>query len=160
MKLTSSDLVGSEVEARFVLNAYGCDGGNLSPALAWSDPPAGTRSFAVGVFDPDAPGSGWWHWLAYDIPSDVHALATGAGEASGAGLPLPARQGRNDFGSPGYGGPCPPRGAGPHRYVFSVYALDAEWLDADPAGADSAIAPRLRAHVLAQASLTLTYARP
>jgi hypothetical protein len=102
---------------------FGCAGGNISPQLTWSGAPAGTKSFTVTCYDPDAPtGSGFWHWLVVNIPPDVTGLAAGAGSAGGK-LPAGALMTRTDFGRPGYGGPCPPEGDHPHRYLFTVYAV-------------------------------------
>jgi Raf kinase inhibitor-like YbhB/YbcL family protein len=114
---------------------FGCAGENVSPELSWSDAPSGTRSFAVTCFDPDAPtGSGFWHWLVVNIPPDVTSLGAGA---SGRALPAGAVETRTDFGQPGYGGPCPPEGDHPHRYVFTVHAvsLDALPVEVDTSGA-------------------------
>lgn len=121
--LTSSDLAeGRTLNLAQVGADYGCTGGNLSPALKWKNAPAATRSFAVTVYDPDAPtGSGWWHWVVYDIPAAANGLPAGAGVS--AALPAGTKQGRNDAGMHSYGGACPPPGDKPHRYVFSVYAL-------------------------------------
>jgi Raf kinase inhibitor-like YbhB/YbcL family protein len=103
---------------------FGCSGGNMSPELAWSGAPDGTQSFAVTVYDPDAPtGSGFWHWVVVNIPSDVTELPLDAGNPHAAKLPRGARQVRTDFGTPGYGGPCPPAGDHPHRYFFTVFAV-------------------------------------
>ena len=114
----------------FVHHAMGAGGQNVSPALAWSDAPAGTKSFALTMYDPDAPtGSGWWHWVVYDIPANATSLPKGAGTAGGAGLPQGAKQGRTDFGSKEYGGAAPPPGHGPHRYVFTLHALNVDKLD-------------------------------
>lgn len=121
-----------------VYNGFGCSGGNRSPALQWQNAPAGTKSFAITLHDPDAPtGSGWWHWVVYNIPAQVQALSEDAGNANGQGLPVGAVQGRTDFGAPGFGGVCPPAGMGAHRYVMTVHALKVEQLpvpaDASPA---------------------------
>jgi len=133
----------------------GCNGLNRSPALSWSGAPAGTKSFAVTVFDPDAPHpGGWWHWLAFDIPADAKGLAENASDA----LPRGTVQSRNDFGTASYGGPCPPPGR-PHRYVFTVYALKPDKLaltaNDPPAKVDAAI----RKNAIAQASITAKYGR-
>jgi Raf kinase inhibitor-like YbhB/YbcL family protein len=123
----------------FILSAdfgFGCAGGNTSPHLAWSGAPAGTKSFAVTCYDPDAPtGSGFWHWLVVNIPADVTELKLGAGSASGT-LPKGALMTRTDFGKPGYGGPCPPEGDHPHRYLFTVFAVG----DTLEVGADTSAA--------------------
>ncbi len=114
---------------------FGCAGGNVSPELSWSDGPSGTRSFALTCFDPDAPtGSGFWHWVVVNIPPDTTSLAAGA---SGGGIPAGAIETRTDFGQPGYGGPCPPEGDHPHRYLFTVHAVS---LDALPVEVDTSAA--------------------
>jgi Raf kinase inhibitor-like YbhB/YbcL family protein len=157
--LTSADLApGGRVGERHVFNGFGCSGQNVSPALAWRGAPADTRSFAVTVYDPDAPtGSGWWHWVVYNIPAATTALPAGAG--AGAGMPAGAAQGTTDFGSSGYGGPCPPPGDRPHRYVFTVHALKVERLEL-PANATAAfVGFNLNANRLASASFTARYGR-
>jgi Raf kinase inhibitor-like YbhB/YbcL family protein len=160
LKLASPDLAAAQFAPRFLFDGEGCGGGNVSPALAWSDPPAGARSFALTVYDPDAPtGNGWWHWVVYDIPASVSSLPAGAGAASGGQLPPGARQTRNDFGGPGYGGPCPPPGP-PHRYVFTLYALDVASIGAAPGAGAAEIGARLKAHAVAAASFTVSYGRP
>ena len=144
-----------------VFNGFGCTGDNLSPALTWRDPPAGTQSFALMVHDPDAPtgGSGWWHWVMIDIPAGVDALPAGAGAADGSKLAPGARQIITDFGSPGWGGPCPPVGHPPHRYVFTLYALDVPKLEV-PAGASPALVGfMVNSHTLGKATFTGRYGR-
>lgn len=150
----------STLNKAHVYKGYGCHGDNQSPALNWTAGPKGTQSYAITVFDPDAPtGSGWWHWVVYNIGAEVSALPAGAGEASGRYLGASARQGRNDFGDMAYGGACPPAGDHAHRYIFTVYALGVERLDV-PAGTSAAkIGDMIRAHALAQASLTAHYGR-
>jgi Raf kinase inhibitor-like YbhB/YbcL family protein len=128
---------GSKIDSKFVLNGFGCKGGNISPALQWKNAPAGTKSFVLQLQDPDAPtGSGFWHWTVYNIPASITQLAEGAGNAP-ANLPAGAYGGSNDFQDTGavgvngnYGGPCPPVGDKPHRYVFSLYALAVDDIDA------------------------------
>jgi Raf kinase inhibitor-like YbhB/YbcL family protein len=117
------------ISDRQALNGFGCTGGNVSPDLTWTGAPAGTKSYAVTLYDPDVrTGSGWWHWVVFNIPSSVTSLAAGQ---KPAGI-----ESRTDFGSPGYGGPCPPEGDAPHRYIFKVYALkDMIPLDAQASGA-------------------------
>ena len=116
---------------------FGCAGGNKSPHIAWSGAPSGTKSFAVHCHDPDAPtGSGFWHWVVVNIPADVSELPAGAGNP-GSKLPPSALQTRTDFGVPGYGGPCPPEGDHPHRYLFTVFAVGADKL---PVAADTSAA--------------------
>jgi Raf kinase inhibitor-like YbhB/YbcL family protein len=128
--LSSPDLVGGTFSNKFILNGFGCTGENVSPALQWSNVPIGTKSLALQVHDPDAPtGSGFWHWAIYDIPGDASGLKQGAGNAA-ANLPAGAFGGNNDLldtgatgGNGNYGGPCPPAGDPPHRYLFTLYAL-------------------------------------
>lgn len=142
-----------------VFNGFGCSGKNISPPLRWSGAPAGTKSFSLTVYDPDAPtGSGWWHWLVYDIPASVTELPQSAGNTGGE-LPTGAIQGRTDFGAPGYGGPCPPAGAKPHRYIFTVYALKTEKLDVPSGSSAAMVGFAINANKLASASITARYGR-
>jgi Raf kinase inhibitor-like YbhB/YbcL family protein len=128
--LSSPDLQGGTFDNKFVLNGFGCKGENVSPTLIWRNPPAGTKSFALQVHDPDAPtGSGFWHWAVYNIPPTTVILSQGVGNRAER-LPAGAFGGNTDFmdtgatgGNGNYGGPCPPEGDRPHRYVFTVYAL-------------------------------------
>ena len=144
-----------------VYNGFGCYGRNISPAISWQNAPAGTKSFAITAYDPDAPtGSGWWHWVVYNIPANVTGVPENAGEASGANLPAGSVQGRTDFGSAGYGGACPPPGDKPHRYVFTVHALKVEKLEL-PADATAALVGyMINANRLGKASFTARFGRP
>jgi Raf kinase inhibitor-like YbhB/YbcL family protein len=143
-----------------VFRGFDCEGGNVSPSLSWKNAPKGTKSFAVTVYDPDAPtGSGWWHWVVFNIPADVTSLPLGSGNPASACMPKGAVQLKTDFGKPGYGGPCPPKGDKPHRYVFTVYALKAEKIDADENASGALVGFMLNANKLGEATLTATYGR-
>jgi Raf kinase inhibitor-like YbhB/YbcL family protein len=133
----SPDLSSGVFTAPYTLHAFGCNGSNISPAIAWKNAPTGTKSFALQVRDENvAAGSAFWHWTVYDIPATATGLGRGAGNSGGA-LPAPAFGGANDFADTGatgenggYGGPCPPAGDRPHRYLFTVYALAVSDIDA------------------------------
>lgn len=131
----------------------GCGGKNRSPQLSWSGAPQGTKSFAITCFDPDAPtGSGYWHWLAFNIPAKVTSLDAGDGNDDS---PRGGASGYTDDGLTAYGGPCPPKGDGDHHYTFTVYALDVEKIAAKPGKATGAgVVFAMRGHVLAQGSIT------
>lgn len=151
---------GGTIPMAQVLNGSGCAGGDQSPALAWSGAPAGTKSYAVVMYDPDAPGGGWWHWIVFNIPASVHGLVADAGAAQAHSLPPGAGEGRNDFGFSHYGGPCPPAGDRPHRYVITVYALKRPHLPADAHSSGAVVGPMLRDNVLAAARIIGYYGRP
>jgi Raf kinase inhibitor-like YbhB/YbcL family protein len=158
--LTSPDIAnGKNISEAQVFNSFGCSGRNVSPALSWSNAPAGTKSFALLVHDPDAPtGSGWWHWVVYDIPANVASLPTDAGDPKKNLMPGAAVQGRTDFGTSGYGGPCPPPGK-PHHYHFRLYALKVPKLDL-PADATAAfIGFNVKANALAETEIVGLYGR-
>ena len=126
--------------------------GNTSPHLKWSGAPEGTKSFAVTCYDPDAPtGSGFWHWTVANIPADVTELP------AGGPVPAGAVEGRTDFGEPGYGGAAPPPGHGPHRYIFTVFAVDTDRLDVTPDNSGAVFGFNLHFHTLAKASITATW---
>src|SRR5512138_3795954 len=160
LTLTSKDVKpNSTLGDQQVFDGMGCTGANLSPELKWENPPAGTKSFVVTVYDPDAPtGSGWWHWVVYDIPATAQELPQGAGSGK-APLPEGALQGRTDFGAPGFGGACPPPGDKPHRYVFTVHALKVPKLDVPPDASPAMIGFMTRANALGSASFTAKYGR-
>jgi Raf kinase inhibitor-like YbhB/YbcL family protein len=156
--LTSSDLHdGGTVGRAQLYDQNNCNGGNVSPQLSWRNAPAGTKSFAVTVFDIDAPGPGWWHWAVADIPPDIQSLPANASR-SGYLKKIGAIEARNDWGDMGYGGPCPPPGK-PHRYIVTVFALDTMDLRLGPARHALMFDHEINTAVLAKASLTVTYGR-
>jgi Raf kinase inhibitor-like YbhB/YbcL family protein len=160
-ELSSSDIKpNSMIEKRFEFDGFGCSGENKSPALQWRGAPAGTKSFAVTVYDPDAPtGSGWWHWSVINLPAEVNSLAADAGAVGGAKLPAGARHVRIDYGVAGWGGTCPPQGDKPHRYIFTVYALKTSSLEI-PADATAALAGyMINANAIGNASFVAKYGR-
>lgn len=158
MALTSPDLAdGGVLPAEQVLSGFGCTGANLSPALNWSGAPEGTKSFVLTAYDPDAPtGSGWWHWTVANIPGDVAGLPKGA---SPAAMPAGAIEARTDFGAPGFGGACPPEGAAPHRYIFTIFAISEATLPLDAGASGALVGFYANAMSLGKASLTVTYGR-
>jgi Raf kinase inhibitor-like YbhB/YbcL family protein len=161
-RLTSTDFkANGELTNKFVYQGFGCHGDNVSPSLSWSGSPAATKSYALLVHDPDAPtgGAGWWHWVVYNIPATANAIAQGAGSADGAALPKGAVQGKTDFGSVGWGGPCPPQGHGKHHYQFSLYALKVEKLEVPDGASAALIGYMANANSIAKAQLTGLYGR-
>ncbi|WP_419770578.1 MAG: YbhB/YbcL family Raf kinase inhibitor-like protein [Candidatus Marinarcus sp.] len=153
--LKSSDISG-QLSNKQVFNGSGCTGENISPKLSWENAPTGTQSFAVMVYDPDAPtGSGWWHWVVFDIPKDKTSLQEGFGNS----FSKMAIQSMTDFGKTGFGGACPPVGDKPHRYIFTVFALDIPSLGLDENAKAALVGFYLNAHTLAKASLMAYYGR-
>lgn len=155
--VASSDFTdGGRLTDAQVFDGFGCTGGNVAPALAWSGAPAGTRSFAVTAYDPDAPtGSGFWHWLMFDIPVDTTSLAAGS---TGSERPAGAIEVRNDYGGTGFGGACPPPGPA-HRYVFTVFALKVGELGLGADATPAITGFMLNANALATARITALYGR-
>ena len=133
-----------------------CDGGDASPPLAWKDPPAATKTFALVCDDPDAPAGTWVHWVAWDMPPTLRALPENVAKAPT--LDDGTRQGTNDFKRVGYGGPCPPPGHGPHRYVFKLYAIDSV-LGIAPGSTKAALEKAITGHTLARTELIGRYER-
>jgi Raf kinase inhibitor-like YbhB/YbcL family protein len=151
MDLRSAEMVQGASLA--IEQVYGeCGGKNISPSLTWSGVPATAKSFAVTVFDPDAHGAGWWHWIAFDIPAITNALPKGAGSGAAA-LPPGTIQGTNDFGDKVYDGACPPSGSGLHHYEFTLWALDTPTIPFDAAVTGEKIGSWLQSHAIAKAQL-------
>jgi Raf kinase inhibitor-like YbhB/YbcL family protein len=158
-RVTAPDFVTKgRIDLSHVYNGMGCTGQNISPALQWTNPPAGTKSFAVTMYDPDAPtGSGWWHWVMYNIPANTTSLPAGAG--NGRNAPRGSEQGPTDFGSKGYGGPCPPAGDKPHHYHITVFALKVDKLDIPGSATPAYVGYNLNANKLATTRVTGLYGR-
>ena len=151
---------GGVLTEKQVFNGFGCSGENQSPALKWTAGPKGTKSYAITVYDPDAPtGSGWWHWILYNIPADVGEIPAGAGDPTGKLLPPGAVQGRTDYGTHAFGGACPPKGDRPHRYIFTIYALKVRTIDVPSDSSAALIGYMINANSLGKASFTATYGR-
>lgn len=151
--LKSNDVGGQATQKQFA-NTFGCSGENISPQLVWENPPAGTQSFAVTIYDKDAPtGSGFWHWTIFNIPADVKELKSGAGDVSKGIAPKGAIQIKNDAGSPGYMGPCPPPGA-PHEYLITVFALKGK-LELDQNATAAVVGFNLSFQVIEKASIVI-----
>lgn len=149
---------GQIVPKNYVFNGQGCDGKNISPPLEWKEAPPNTKSFAVTVFDPDAPKiGGWWHWTVVNIPANTTKLEEGASNKNG--LPKGAVEIETDFGDVHYGGPCPPKGDSPHHYVFTVYALKKEEVHITPNSTPASIKNTLEHESLAKSSFTVEYGR-
>ena len=160
--LGSDDLTdGGTLPDAQVFNDWGMTGGNSSPHLRWSGFPAGTKSFAVTCYDPDAPtASGFWHWVLFDLPASVTELPAGAGAVGGANLAAGAQMARNDFNAKGYGGAAPPSGHGPHRYFFVVHALGVDSLGLDSDAPPAVVGFMCNANALGRARLIATYEVP
>ena len=162
-QLTSSDLPpGRFFDERYVANDFGCHGGNQSPTLQWSGAPAGTKSFAVTMYDPyKPPVSGWWHWVFYDLPATTMGLARQAGVAGGAGLPPGAKQGLpdGDAPQPHYYGPCPDQGDPAHHYAITVYALSVDHLELPPTATAADVDYVIAGKTIGKASIIRPYQR-
>lgn len=155
--VTSNDISG-QLSKNQEFSGFGCSGKNMSPALEWKEPPKGTKSFALTLYDPDAPtGSGWWHWLVFNIPKNVMHLAENA--SAQKTLPKGAVESVNDYGQTQFGGACPPAGDKAHRYVLTVYALDVEKLDLDADARPALVGYMLNAHAIAKSSTIGYYDR-
>ncbi len=148
----------SSIRNTYIMNKFGCGGLNISPELQWSNPPEGVKSYAVSVYDQDAP-RGWWHWLIYDIPVRIEKLSSGAGKPAGGNGPFGSHQAINDYGEIGWGGPCPPKGNPPHRYIFTLYALDVAKLPVTVDKMAKVVTPIVMKHSISSVSFIAYYGR-
>lgn len=156
--LHSNDLSG-QLTMKQVYSGFGCTGQNISPELHWNDTPKGAKSLAVTVYDPDAPtGSGWWHWVVFNIPASVTSLPSDFGNTAKK-QPINAMQSITDFGKSGFGGACPPVGDKPHRYLFTVHALNVDHLDLDEKASAALVGYMINAHSIGKATLMSYYGR-
>jgi Raf kinase inhibitor-like YbhB/YbcL family protein len=157
--LRSNDLGGqSTITEEF--NGFGCTGKNQSPQLSWANAPEGTKSFAITMYDPDAPtGSGFWHWVVFDISTNTNELVANAGNITLNLMPKEAIQSITSFGAKGYGGPCPPEGHGLHQFIYTVYALKTDKLGLDVNTNPELVGYYLWMNTLAKASIVSYYER-
>ncbi len=155
-----SNSLGGQATNVEEFNGFGCTGKNQSPQLSWAHAPEGTKSFAITMYDPDAPtGSGWWHWLVFDLPASCNSLAQGAGNLEASTMPAGAIQSITDYGVAGYGGPCPPAGHGLHQYIITVYALKTEQLGLNKNSNAAVVGYYLSSNTLAKSSIVAYYKR-
>ncbi|MBM3115087.1 YbhB/YbcL family Raf kinase inhibitor-like protein [Jeongeupia naejangsanensis] len=160
LTLTSMDIVQGEMMKRAQeFQGFGCGGDNVSPQLSWTGAPKETAAFAVLAYDPDAPtGSGWWHWQLVNIPKNVNSLAAGAGDPGKSRSPEGSISIRNDYGVAGFGGACPPKGHGTHRYQFTVFALSSK-LELPKDASAALTGYMVRANTLASSTIEALYRR-
>ena len=155
---------GETLQMKHVFNSFGCSGKNISPELHWSNPPSGTKSLALTVYDPDAPtGSGWWHWTVFNIPLKATSIKEGEklvmikdGEKL---IPIKLSEGRTDFGKEGYGGPCPPEGDHPHHYIFTLHAIKEANLPLTKDSSGAMVGFTINANSIAKLSITGLFGR-
>jgi Raf kinase inhibitor-like YbhB/YbcL family protein len=156
----SSNTLGGSATSVEEFDGFGCTGENKSPQLSWENAPEGTKSFAVTMYDPDAPtGSGWWHWVVFDLPETTNELVAGAGNLTLNLAPEGAIQSITNYGAPGYGGPCPPEDHGLHQYIISVHALKTDKLGLDQNTNPAIVGYYLWNNTLAKASIVTYYKR-
>jgi Raf kinase inhibitor-like YbhB/YbcL family protein len=157
LTLISEDLIG-QMSINQVSNGFGCRGKNMSPQLKWINAPTGTKSFAITVYDPDAPtGSGWWHWIIFDISKDVNQILTNASVLHK--LPKGAIQSKTDFGKNEFGGACPPKGSKAHAYITTIYALDIDKLGLDKNTNPALVGYMINLHTIEKSSIVTYYKR-
>ncbi len=154
--LSSSDIKGQIADDQ-VFNSFGCTGKNISPQLSWSGAPQGTKSFAVTAYDPDAPtGSGWWHWVVFNIDASVNEIKTAASLKQ---MPKGAVESITSYGTAGFGGACPPEGDKPHRYIFTVFALDTAKIEQNAQARPELVGYFINSHAIAKASIMAYFGR-
>ena len=155
-----STTLGGNSTSQEEFNGFGCTGDNISPQLSWSNAPEGTKSFAITMYDPDAPtGSGWWHWVVFDIPGDVNSIVENAGNVAKGLMPKKAIQSITNYGGPGYGGPCPPENHGIHEYMITVHALKVEKLGLDANTNPAIVGYNIWNNTIAKSSIVTYYER-
>ena len=155
-----SSVVKGQLSNAQVFNGFGCTGKNISPQLNWKNVPKGTKSIALTVYDPDAPtGSGWWHWVIFDIPGNIRSIDTNAGNVGKSLAPRGSVQSVTSFGKAGFGGACPPPGDRPHRYIFTAYALKVKKLGLDKNATPGLVGFYLNSNMLAKSSIVAYYKR-
>jgi len=153
-----SDTLDGQLSKNQEFNGFGCTGKNISPELHWTNPPKGTKSFALTVYDPDAPtGSGWWHWLIINIPAD--ALKVSENASANNALPKGSLETMNDYGTTLFGGACPPEGDNAHRYIFTLHALDTAKLDLNAKSDSALVGYMINSHTIEKTSLISYYKR-
>ena len=157
LTLKSKDMIG-QMSTNQVFNGFGCTGKNISPQLQWSNAPKGTKSFAITMYDPDAPtGSGWWHWLVFDIKKTTKSINSNASELNQ--LPTNSIQSKTDYGVKKFGGACPPKGHGFHTYITTVHALDVEKLGLDENASPALVGYMVNSHTIEKSSIVTYFKR-
>lgn len=157
LTLSSKDMIG-QMSKNQVFSGFGCTGKNISPSLLWSNAPKGTKSFAITMYDKDAPtGSGWWHWVVFNISKDVNKIVSNASASNS--MPKGSVQGKSDYGENKFGGACPPKGDKAHTYITTVYALDVNKLDLNDQTSSAIVGYMLNSHTIEKSSIVTYYKR-
>ncbi|VAY86241.1 Phospholipid-binding protein [hydrothermal vent metagenome] len=157
LTLKSKDMIG-QISINQVFDGFGCRGKNISPQLEWSNAPKETKSFAITIYDPDAPtGSGWWHWVVFDISKTTNQILSNASALNK--LPKGTIQSKTDFGKSKFGGACPPKGSKAHTYITTIYALDIEKLGLKKNTNPALVGFMLNSHTIEKSSIVTYYRR-
>lgn len=153
-----SDELGGQLTKKQEFQGFGCSGDNMSPSLSWKGAPKATKSFAITMYDPDAPtGSGWWHWIVYDIPKNVNSISSNASKLKT--LPQGAKEGITDYQTASFGGACPPKGDKAHQYIITIYALDIAKLSISSDANPALLGYMINAHTISKSSIISYYQR-